>query len=184
KRSGRLLVLDLYGATIAKSTGKATIPQAGWDEVRVYVREIERRQVLRARDFARVDLPESCRIFRNELADNPSRFVITARGSSIGELANDGCIEGASAYWSQWAGYLDRDSNLAALLSKHRVDLEVTHVSGHAKAEDLVEFACTINAAQTVSIHTDSPRFLREHVRSHEQRTDGEWWPVARSHTI
>lgn len=37
RRAGRKFVIDLYAATIAAATGRDTIPQAGWEGVRVYL---------------------------------------------------------------------------------------------------------------------------------------------------
>lgn len=37
KRSDRLFVMTLYGASIAQATGRDTIPKPGWKEVRVFV---------------------------------------------------------------------------------------------------------------------------------------------------
>lgn len=178
KRSGRALVLDLYGATIARATNRKTIPQAGWDGVRVYVREVERRQVLRAGEFDRVDLPSSSRIFRKELSENPSSFVITARGSSAVELGREGCLERAAAIWSQWAGYLDQDRDISRILDGFGVKIEQAHVSGHATAKDLTDFAARVQAGQTTIVHTNSPGFLAGRLTSNHPREDGEWWPV------
>jgi ribonuclease J len=44
-RSGRDLVLDLYGAAIAAATGRETIPQAHWERVRVYLPNRQRAKV-------------------------------------------------------------------------------------------------------------------------------------------
>lgn len=180
KKSGRILVLDLYGATIAKATGKTTIPQPGFDGIRVYVRELERRQVKASREFERVRLPSGSRIFRNEIAEDPSRFVISARGSSISELGRDGCLEGAGAFWSQWTGYLARDRGIRADLGRFGVEIAPGHVSGHATADDLTGFATLVNAKQTTLIHTTAPDFLAGQLPSHRKRNDGEWWSVGR----
>lgn len=182
KKSGRILVLDLYGATIAKATGKTTIPQPGWDGIRVYVREMERRQVKISREFERVHLPSGSRIFRDEIAEEPSRFVISARGSSISELGRDQCLEGAGAFWSQWAGYLERDRDISSVLERFSVEIDLAHVSGHATANDLTDFATRVNADQTTLIHTKAPNFLAGQLPSHQRRNDGEWWPVGRHH--
>ena len=37
KRTGRVLVVDLYAAVVLRATGRDTIPQSYWDDVRVYV---------------------------------------------------------------------------------------------------------------------------------------------------
>lgn len=46
KRAGRRLVLDLYAAEVARATGRMdTIPQAGWEQVRVFVPLSQRLRV-------------------------------------------------------------------------------------------------------------------------------------------
>ena len=37
KRSGRVLIVDLYTAVVLEATGRDSIPQAGWPEVRLYI---------------------------------------------------------------------------------------------------------------------------------------------------
>lgn len=48
KRAGRELVLDLYAATIAAATATATIPQAHWYRIRIYVPQVQRVRVKRS----------------------------------------------------------------------------------------------------------------------------------------
>ena len=45
RRSFRALVVDLYAATMARATGRATIPQADGDGVRVFVSRSQRIKV-------------------------------------------------------------------------------------------------------------------------------------------
>lgn len=178
KRADRTFVFDLYGATVAAATGRGTIPQTSWDEVRVYTREVERRKVLGSRQFDRVEAIRADRIFREEIARDPSRFVLAVRPGVIAELARDGCLRGARAFWSQWAGYLELDDRLIRQLAELDVEMEVAHVSGHATTEDLVRFARRVGAARTVPIHTRCPDFLKEGVGSCESMSDGQWWTV------
>ncbi len=42
RRSGRELVLDLYGASVATATGRSTIPKPGFDGLKVYVPQRQR----------------------------------------------------------------------------------------------------------------------------------------------
>lgn len=179
KKSGRTFVYDLYGATIAAATERSSIPQPTWDEVRILVRERERRQVLRTEEFFRVKGLADHRIYRDEIAKDPSRFVLTGRASSVEELAESGCLRGARAYWSMWGGYLDRDSMLTEALARNSVDVETAHVSGHATSEDLVDFARRVDPNKVVSIHARSPLFLNSRVPSFQPTSDREWWSVS-----
>jgi ribonuclease J len=51
KRSGRTLVVDLYGATVARAS-RSTIPQPGFDALRVYVPQRQRVRVKQSGEFA------------------------------------------------------------------------------------------------------------------------------------
>ncbi len=178
KRSGRIFVFDLYGSTIAAASGKDTIPHANWDGVKVCVRKSESRQVLRTRQFHRVDDLRGNRIYREEIATDPSNYVLCGRSGSIDELAKAGCLKGATAFWCQWSGYLDRDERVKRSLENEGVNLKHAHVSGHAPTEDLVAFAEATGARETVTVHTNSPGFLADRLASHQPREDGQWWPV------
>lgn len=57
KRSGREFVMDLYAATVAAATGRDTVPQAHWDDVRVYLPNSQRRRVIDSQAFS----PHRCR---------------------------------------------------------------------------------------------------------------------------
>ena len=68
KRSDRTFVYDLYAASVARATGRRTIPQPEWPEVRVYLTSNERRKVIAServpqgrRRQGGADLPEGTR---------------------------------------------------------------------------------------------------------------------------
>jgi ribonuclease J len=68
KRCGRLLVLDLYGATITHATGRTdTIPQADWANVRVFVPLAQRLRIKRTGAFQRIARVGPHRIYPEQL---------------------------------------------------------------------------------------------------------------------
>lgn len=179
-QSDRDLVMDLYTAGIAAATGRSTIPQAGWDRVRVFVPQSQRIRVKRAGAFERVQDIRASRIYPEELAAAAGRAVMTFRASMTADLERAHCLAGAHAVWSMWAGYLDSESGrtLTAWLARHDVPLTLCHASGHATVEDLQRLAGPVGATKVVPIHTDAPeRFagLFDNVTLH---SDGEWWAV------
>src|SRR5262249_28136402 len=54
-RSGRDLVIDLYGAAVAAATGCPNVPQAGWPRVRVYLPRAQRAKIIAAGAFDRTN---------------------------------------------------------------------------------------------------------------------------------
>ena len=175
-----MLVLDLYAATIARATGRDTIPQADWDGVRVFVPLSQRITVKQAREFERVNRLRGYRLFPEELAGRADELVMTFRASMAAELDRAGCLTGAHAVWSMWDGYLDEPSGvqLRKWLTARGIPLTTLHSSGHASVADLQRFAAAINAKEVVPMHTrQADRYgeLFANVRAH---ADGEWWTL------
>lgn len=177
-RSGRVLVMDLYTATMAAATGCSTIPQADWDGVRVWLPQSQRRCVVESGEFWRTDRIRQRRIFVQEIGRNPERFVVVCRGTTLSELARDNCLSGATAVWSLWRGYLDKPETAAtrALLHRCGVPLVVHHSSGHARVEDLCRLVVALAPRQVVPVHTAHPDLFAEHFANTNVKIDGDWW--------
>lgn len=180
KRSGRTFAMDLYAATISRATGRATIPQADWDGVRIFVPLSQRLKVKQSQEFERVAWMRGRRIFDDDLARRSGELVMTFRASMATELERAGCLKGAHAVWSLWPGYLDEPAGvkLRAWLAEHGIRLSILHSSGHASPADLQRFAAAINAREVVPIHTRKPTRYDELFANVRARTDGEWWTV------
>jgi ribonuclease J len=180
KRSGRLLVLDLYAASIARATGRDTIPQAEWEDVRVFVPLSQRIKVKEAGEFERVAWARPHRLYPEHLAARAGELVMTFRGTMSRELERAECLQGAAAVWSMWPGYLERSSGvrLRRWLDANEIPLHRIHSSGHAAVKDLQALAAAIGADQVVPIHTAAPERYRELFDRVAIHDDGDWWPV------
>lgn len=123
RRCARTLVMDLYTATMARATGRATIPQADWDGVRIFVPLSQRIKVKQSQEFERAAWVRGRRVFPDELAGRAGELVMTFRGSMAAELDRARCLEGAHAVWSLWPGYLDEPSGvkLRGWLAEHGI---------------------------------------------------------------
>jgi ribonuclease J len=180
KRAGRLLVLDLYAASIAAATGRETIPQASWQDVRVFVPQSQRVRVKETRQFERVANVRRSRIYPDQLRALAGRLVITFRSSMFGDLQRAECLEGAEAVWSMWPGYLEQPSGVAlrARLTEQSIPLTIAHASGHATVADLQRLVAAISPERVVPIHTAMPERFEELFACAELHTDREWWDV------
>ena len=180
KRCARTLVLDLYTATMARATGRATIPQADWDGVRVFVPLSQRIKVKHSQEFERITWLRGRRLFPEDLAGCANELVLTFRGSMAAELDRAGCLEGAHAVWSMWPGYLDEPSGakLRGWLAEHGIPLSILHSSGHASEADLQRFAAAINAQEVVPVHTRQATRYADLIANVRERADGVWWTV------
>lgn len=178
RRSGRQLVVDLYTATVAAAT-RPTIPQLGFPDLRIYVPQRQRVRVKQSGEFARVAAIRDVRIFGEELAATPGKFLHHVPSSTAGELIRAGALgPDGVALWSMWDGYLEERSGIAlrASLAAAGVPFASLHTSGHASVPDLQRLATAMNAAALVPIHTEAPERFPALFDRVVRRADGEWW--------
>ena len=181
KRAGRTLVLDLYAASVAAATGRqTTVPQSDWEGVEVFVPLTQRIKVKKTGEFDRTTGVRGNRIYPEHLANRADRLVMTFRGSMAAELERAACLEGASAVWSMWPGYLDGPAGerLRNWFAHHGISVDVAHSSGHATVADLQALAQAIDARHVVPVHTRHPEAYDTLVGGVRRRANGEWWPV------
>lgn len=177
RRSARSFVVDLYAATVLGATGRSTIPTIGWDGLRVYVPSAQRRRVIDQAAFDRIDAVSAGRIFDEELAATPGRFLMLFRASMGRDLERADCLREASLIWSMWSGYLDRSPDLHDFIERHDIALRSAHSSGHASPEDLVRLIEGASPARVVPLHTNDPSGARALAGARgEIHDDGEWW--------
>jgi ribonuclease J len=180
RRARRLLVVDLYTAEIAAATGHDAVPQAHWDDVRVFVPRNQRVRIKRAGAFDRIDRVRATRIFPEELAARRAGLVMTFRGSMRQDMDAAACLEGASCVWSLWSGYL-RDASgetFVRWLDLHGIGLHEIHSSGHATIDDLQRLVAALGCGRVVPIHSSAPERFATVLPGVERHDDLEWWSV------
>jgi ribonuclease J len=180
RRSGRTLALDLYTATVAAAT-RGSIPQPGFDGLRVYVPHRQRVRVKESGEFGRVEAIRTDRVFLDEVAADPGRWLFYVPSSTADELLRDGVLttEGV-AVWSMWDGYLDGPSggHLQSALAGHGVRLEHLHTSGHASVPDLRRLVDALAPGRVVPIHSEAADRFADLFLNVDQQPDGAWWEV------
>ncbi|MHB1535833.1 MAG: MBL fold metallo-hydrolase [Acidimicrobiales bacterium] len=181
-RAGRELVVDLYGASIARATANPNIPQPGkgWPKLHVYVPRWQRVKVKEAGEFARVGAVRAHRVYEEYLAENAQRLVMMFNVGSGPALVKAGCLSGASAIWSLWPGYLKEDSGrrLVAFLAAQGIPMVKHHASGHASPADLERLAHAINPKTLIPIHSFAGHRFSELFDNVTVQPDGKWWQV------
>jgi ribonuclease J len=180
KRTGRTLVMTLYGASIAAATGNDNIPTAGWPQVRVFVPGWQQAKIKKAGEFERVDQIKSSRVFEEELAKDPSSWVVSFGMPMAKRLDAAGCLTGAHAVWSMWPGYLkeDKQKPLLTFLGEREIPLTIEHTSGHASIADLQRLAAVLAPDRLVPIHSFGANRFDDLFEGVEQHPDGEWWEI------
>jgi ribonuclease J len=78
-RSDRHLVLDLYGAAVARES--ARVPQAGFDRLEFFVPQAQRVKIKRSGQFERVNLIHKERLYPEQLVDQSEQLVVSFRPS-------------------------------------------------------------------------------------------------------
>lgn len=148
----------------------------------MFVTPRQRLKVKARREFWHTHEAKPFRIFDEELAAHPERWVLYGSfQSSVPHLIEAGLLDGGVMVWSLWDGYLEQDSGkkLLAGLEEAGVPMVHHHTSGHASLRDLRRLVKTILPSVVVPIHTEAPHryaeLLDTPVVSHP---DGQWWPV------
>lgn len=180
KRTGRELVLDLYGATIAAATGLASIPQASWNGVRVFLPRGQKSRVIKAGAFGRTNAVRASRIYAEELRARAGELLVLFRGSMMCDLEAADCLDRASLAWSMWPGYLREEAGVAlqTWVDAHGISMSIHHASGHAYVPDLRRLVDALAPERVVPIHSfASDRFADLFPRV-DRRRDCECWVV------
>ena len=180
KRAGRTLVIDLYTTVILEATGKDSIPQSGWKDVKLYVPQGQRVQIKNNKLFNDLGRHNANRIFPEHLPDLSTQAAMLFRPVKIRDKGVNSVLDGASLSYSMWEGYLKRQSTRSARtwLEENNIPMQVIHTSGHASVADLKRFACALAPRRLIPIHSFETGRFGEFFDNVEQQEDGVWWEV------
>lgn len=180
KKTGRLLLIDPYTAVVLEATGRNTIPQSHWPEVRLYVPQRQRVSIKKNELFAELDRHSRNRVFDEALPALAERAVMLFRPMAMSDRGVRSVLDGAGFSYSMWDGYLKEDSSQRVLrwLECHGVAWAPIHTSGHASAADLQRFAAALAPRALVPIHSFETGRFSEFFNNVVPRADGEWWEV------
>ena len=103
------MVMDLYAAAMWEASGREPVREAR-GQIRIFLPHWQRRRIIEAEAFERLDAVRDARIYREELLERASELVIVARTSALSELENTGVLLDADAVWSMWPGYLEGEA--------------------------------------------------------------------------
>ena len=180
RRAGRTLVVDLYTASVARATGRSTIPQPGFDGYAVYVPFRQRLRVLQSEEFSRVAEIASIRRYPEDLATDRGQVAYLGTSSTLPELIEAGALHDGAVVWSLWHGYLAQPAGqrLQSDLADAGVPLVEHHTSGHAAVGDLRRLVDAFAPARVVPIHSEATDRFADHFPRVEPHADGTWWEV------
>jgi ribonuclease J len=179
KKAGRQFVIDMYTAHVLRATGSQRLPQAEWNDIKVFLPKSQKSQIVEKREFELAASYKASRIYPEQLVTAASRSVMLFRPSMMRDVEELG-LKGSRLICSLWAGYLQNEKNKRLLywLQRHGIPLDECHTSGHAAAKDLVKLRQAFSRAPVVPIHSNQPYRFEELFGNVQRRKDGEWWDV------
>ncbi|MBM4039064.1 MAG: MBL fold metallo-hydrolase [Planctomycetes bacterium] len=162
RRTGRTLVVDLYGAFVLHVLAPLSrnIPQFSWDGVRVKFWHNQQKALEENGhgDFVRSVMRSGHGIRTPEIVERRAGILMLGRSNSIfGRFIAKFPVEGLKMVWSMWSGYLRDDKYLKPFCERHGIQLKEIHTSGHATPADLARLVGAIRPRLLIPIHTMRP---------------------------
>lgn len=180
KRTGRLFVIDIYTAVVLEATGRDTIPQSWWNDVRVYVPFSQRLHIKEHQLFDDLRRHSANRVFPEDLPPIRDQAVMLFRPQLMRDRGVESTLEGAHLTYSMWGGYLNHEPTKRVLkwLEANAIPWSSIHTSGHASVRDLQRLATALAPRHLVPIHSFETARFGEFFENVERKEDGVWWDV------
>lgn len=183
KRSGRVLVLDLYTAWVQHKLRMLSdrLPQADWDGVRVKFYPQHREVVMREDpDFYRVAVKAWLPL--EEWQVGRGRDLALAKANRhLPKLLNALDVQadnGDGVVWSQWSGYLHDQHVLVTEATQRGLTIEHVHAGGHATPEDLRRLVDGLRPRHLIPMHTGDLSAYHGVFPEAEVLPDGRPWQL------
>jgi len=166
KRTGKILVIDIYTAWILEKVRRVSdkVPGMEREEVRVYA-DFSLDNKLKENPEYFGDFRSRIykhRIQWKELIASPSNYLYFGRMSSFRKIRALRGAEPVNVIYSQWDGYLKGSNKdyfgaeqMAAIQNDPQINFVYAHTSGHATVKDLQKFAAALNPNMLVPVHTE-----------------------------
>ncbi|MDR2869797.1 MAG: MBL fold metallo-hydrolase [Deferribacteraceae bacterium] len=157
---GRKFVIDAYAYSMLKATGVKSI-QSALANMLVYIPQYQRVKIKNEQLFDKL-CPRKQRIFIEELAQSPEKYLILYRNAHIYDFSVD-MLKNAIVLYSQWSGYLTGDSHIERFVQQHGLPLRHVHTSGHADIATLQRLAQALKPKVLVPVHSEYPELYSEY---------------------
>lgn len=181
-QSDRNLLMDAYSADIARATDNDNIPRPdpAWERIHTYLPRWQAIRIKQAEAFDRLKHINPYRLYPEDIADDPGRYVMMFSASEGHRLVGAGALDGATCTWSLWNGYLKEPSGLRLVdfLDERGIPLFQHHTSGHASITDLQRLAAALAPDRVVPIHTFGGDGYAPIYENIDVQPDGAWWDV------
>ncbi len=161
-RSNKLLVIDVYVATILKelsSFAKLPYPSEEYQNLKVFFPYFTSRRLSIEGNNKVLYKFKNYKITKEEIAEKQNDIVMMIRPSMQNDLQRISGLEGGNIIYSMWEGYLEKPTTKRFMnfLKNKNFSLIKIHTSGHADIKTLKKMAEVIQPKEIVPIHTFSP---------------------------
>jgi len=157
KRTESLFIIDLYTAFILDflQTERKTLPQYTWEGVQITSLEYHADKLIQS---GHADFVKACQekaVTMKEIKERKNKMLFLTRDNRIFHrfIKKYTEMRGAVVVYSMWEGYITEDFRKFCL--ENYLDLRIIHVSGHASAKDLADFANALKPKMLIPIHTE-----------------------------
>lgn len=159
KRANKLMVVDVYVATILKQLSKFALlphPSPGFANLKVMFPYHTSRKLSRQGDENILYQFKAFKITKDEIASKAGDIVMIIRSSMQKDLEHIAGIKGGNLIYSMWEGYLEKPSTrqFVDYLTSRCLTMHKIHTSGHADTQTLKQMAEAIKPKTIVPIHT------------------------------
>jgi len=177
--TGRDLILDTYQAYILHELKNyfPGAPQYNSPGVRVKFisSQVENLKRVGKMDFV-YRLARASKVTRNQIADNPEKYIYLARGNdattrllySLNQSANTVIV------WSLWRGYYRKRNFISLYCERTGKAPLFIHSGGHATINDLQRFVAQMSPSVVIPIHTQHPEEYAAYFQMTWHLADGE----------
>jgi ribonuclease J len=160
-RSNKILVVDVYVATILKTLSKfggIPFPSKNFDNLKVMFPFYTSKRLKAEGHIQILYQFTNYKITKEEISEQREKIVMIVRPSMQKDLGKIIDIEGGNLIYSMWEGYLQKSGTkkFVNYLINRNFTLHKIHTSGHADTETLKQLVEAIQPKNIVPIHTFS----------------------------
>jgi len=160
-RSGKILVVDVYVATVLKRLAhyaKLPYPSKSYKNLRVIFPYFTSKRLSNEGNEKILYQFKEYKITKEEVSNNPHNIVMIVRPSMHKDLDHIKGIDGGNLIYSMWLGYLEKSNTKKFIdyLKKRNFSFQYLHTSGHADMDALKKMVEAIDPKYIVPIHTFS----------------------------
>jgi len=183
KETNRKIIIDLYSAELFHRLNEFTddLPQASSKNVLVWYPYIQRENLAKDKLFWVMKSHKKNKRQLPDLAQESQNPIIFIRPPFRKEIGRHFNLSDSIWIYSMWPGYLDRSKALQKLntwATEKNIPFKILHTSGHAKLDDLKQFATSLAPKKLIPVHSFHPDKYQLHFNNVCLVADNEQYDI------